>query len=190
MWSLLLASAFAASARCPAAEPLGALDSDEAPDGAEYDLVATDSVVCWWVVPPLGAPRVAHRWARGDRFPIRVESLADGRAALVMNDGRLQVRNPDDDHYRNLELTVPGEPDRVIAHPRRDWLAVTVPRDADTTLVLLLDVDRERVLASVALPSHHLALSFTETEDALWLDGAHALSLTEAGLRVREQSPR
>lgn len=190
MWPLLLAAALAATPRCPAPEPLAALDTDTGPDDAEYQLVATPSVVCWWVIDSLGTPRIAHRWSRSDRHPVRIEALPDGRAALVMSDGRVQVRNVDDDRYRNLDVSVPGEPAVVIAHSRRDWLAITVPRDAESTLVMLLDLDRDRVLASVALPSHDLALSFIDSEDALWLDGGHALALTETGLSVRGPLPQ
>ncbi len=191
MWSLLLAAAaFAGSPRCPEPDPLGAVDTDAAPDGTEYDLVADEKVVCWWAVDPLGTPRIVHRWSKSDRYPVRIEALADGRGALIMNDGRVQLRNQDDDGYRNLAVHVSGEPVVVLAHPRRDWIAVTVARDAETTLVELLDLDKDRQLASVALPSRDLSLSFEESQDALWIDGAHALSLSAAGLSVREQSRR
>ncbi|GDX83422.1 hypothetical protein LBMAG42_52330 [Deltaproteobacteria bacterium] len=185
---LLLSFAFAA-ARCPSPDPLAPFDSDTAPDGAEYQLVEGAEVVCWWIVPDLGAARIAHRWSKSDRYPLRIESLADGRAFFVMNDLRVQLRNADDDRYRNLDLRVHGDPMLVLAHSRRDWVAVTSVRDDDTTLVELLDLDRERVLGSVALSPTDLAISFVEGDDVLWLDGAHALALTESGLRVREQSP-
>ncbi|MSQ00648.1 MAG: hypothetical protein EXR71_02000 [Myxococcales bacterium] len=163
---------------------------DTAPDGAAYVLSGDDHAVCWWIVDDLGEARVVKRWTRSDRHAIRVEALADGRAFLVMSDLRVQVRNVDDDHYRNLDLTLPGTPIVVLAHARRDWVAVTIPRDDDTVLVQLLDLDRERILAGVALPARDLALSFVGDGEALWLDGAHALALTEGGLSVRGQSPR
>lgn len=189
---LLLLAATLAWARpaCPGPDPLSPLDSDTAPDGSEYILVADREQVCWWVVDPSGNPRLAKRWTRSDRHPLRVEALADGRAALIMDDLRLQVRNVDDAHYRNLDLHVSGQPEVVLAHGQRDWLAVSVPRDADTVLVEVIDLDRERLLASVALPSKDLALSFHDGDQVLWLDGAHSLALTETGLSVRGQSPR
>jgi hypothetical protein len=55
--------------------------------------------------------------------------------------------------------------------------------------VSVLDLDRERVIAAVALPEHDLALSFLSGDDVLWLDGAHALELTETGLQLRGRSP-
>ena len=188
MLALFATVAFAA-VRCPSADPLAPVDTDVAPDGAEYQLVATADVVCWWVVPEQGQPRVAHRWSTSDRYPIRLEALADGRAFFVMSDLRVQIRNPDDSHYRNLNLSVHGSPAVVLAHGRRDWVAITSVRDADTTLVELLDLDRERVLASVAISPRDLAIAFVAEEDVLWLDGAHALALTESGLSVRERSP-
>lgn len=188
---LLLLAAFAwARPTCPGPDPLSPLDSDTAPDGAEYVLVADREQVCWWVVDALGTPRLAKRWDRAGRHPLRVEALADGRAALIMDDLRVQVRNVDDAHYRNLDLHVSGEPEVVLAHGQRDWLAVSVARDADTVLVEVLDLDRERRLASVALPARDLAMSFHDGDQVLWLDGAHSLALTEAGLSVRGQSPR
>ncbi len=185
----LLAFALAAP-RCPSPDPLTPLDTDTAPDGAEYVLAGDDQAVCWWIVDELGDARVAKRWLRSDRHAVRVEALADGRAFLLMSDLRVQVRNADDDHYRNLNITLPGPPSAVLAHARRDWVAVTIPRDDDTVLVQLIDLDRERVLAGVALPARDLALSFADAGEALWLDGAHALALTEGGLSVREQSPQ
>ena len=190
MFVLLLVTPALAAPRCPAPDPLAPLDSDTAPDGAEYVLVADDKLVCWWVVDELGDARIAKRWTRADRPPLRIEALADGRAVLVMNDLRLQVRNVDDAHYRNLDVSVSGEPAVVLAHGTRDWVAITVPRDDEAVLVEVLDLDRERTLASVALPAKDLALSFYGDGAVLWLDGAHSLALTEGGLTVREQSPR
>ena len=187
--SALFLSQAAAATRCPAPDPLAPSDSDTAPDGAEYQLVEGPEVVCWWIVPDLGQARIAHRWSKADRYPLRIEALADGRAFFVMNDLRIQLRNADDDRYRNLDLRVHGDPVLVLAHGRRDGVAVTSVRDRDTALVELLDLDRERVLASVALSPNDLAISFVEGDDVLWLDGARALALTESGLRVREQSP-
>lgn len=186
---LLLASLAFAASRCPNPDPLAPLDADEAPDGSTYQLVTDGKVVCWLVVADLRPTRVVHRWTVRDRHPLRIEALPDGRAALVMNDLRLQVRNVDDDRYRNLDLYVRAVPERLIGHPGRDWLAVTIADGADTTVVSVLDLDRERVLASVAMPSAELGLSFTDGADVLWLDGAHALTLTENGLHLREESP-
>ncbi len=188
MFLCILSFALAAP-RCPSPDPLAPLDTDTAPDGAEYVLAGNDHAVCWWIVGELGEARVAKRWTRSDRHAIRVEALADGRAFLLMNDLRVQIRNADDETYRNLDITLSGAPSAVLAHARRDWVAVTIPRDDDTVLVQLIDLDRERVLAGVALPARDLALSFVEGGEALWLDGAHALALTEGGLSVRGQSP-
>lgn len=190
MFLSLFSSALAGVA-CPAPDSEGmVVDDDLAPDGSAFVLAADDEVVCWWVVDDDDAARVAHRWLAAERHPLRVEALPDGRALFVMSDLRLQVRHPLDKTYRNLDVYLPGVPELVLAHGRRDWLAVTVPRDATTALVLLVDVDRERTLASVALPRDNLALSFAETGDAIWVDGAHPLALSESGISVRGQSPR
>jgi tricorn protease-like protein len=185
---LLALHAFAGE-RCRAPDPLAALDEDDAADGVTYQLVENDHVVCWLVVADLAPTRIVHRWSRKDRYPVRIEALPDGRAALVMNDLRLQVRNVDDERYRNLDLYAPAYPTHVVGHPTRDWLAVTTPAGPGTTRVSVLDLDRERVIAAVALPEHDLALSFLSGDDVLWLDGAHALELTETGLQLRGRSP-
>ncbi len=186
----LFARALAAVA-CPApdAEAM-VVDDDLAPDGSAFVLAADDEVVCWWVVDDQDSARVAHRWLTAERHPVRVEALPGGGAVFVMSDLRLQVRQPHDKTYRNLDVSLPGLPEMVLGHGRRDWLAVTVPRDAASTLVILVDIDRERTLASVALPSDNLSLSFAEGGDAVWVDGAHALALSESGITVRGQSPR
>ncbi len=186
---LLLSSLTLAATRCPEPDPLAPLDEDEAPDGTTYQLVADEKVVCWLVVADLAPTRVVHRWTLRDRHPLRIEALPDGRAALIMSDLRVQVRNVDDDRYRNLDLYVRALPDRLLGHPARDWLAVTFADGADTTVVSVLDLDRERVLASVALPAGELGLSFLAGDDVLWLDGTHSLALTESGLHLREGSP-
>lgn len=188
--SLSLSVAHAAGS-CPS--PLvdaNALDYDAAADGAAYVLAADEEVVCWWIVDEYHDTRLVHRWLVSDRYPTRIEALPDGRAVLVMSDLRLQVRHPGDKSYRNLDLYLPGMPALVLGHGRRDWLAVTVNRDEASALVMLVDIDRERTLASVALPRENLALSFADGSDAVWVDGAHALALDESGISVRGQSPR
>lgn len=184
-----LVSISLASPRCPQPDPLAPLDQDDAPAGGTYQLVTDGKVVCWLVIDDLSPTRVVHRWSMKDRHPLRIEALPDGRAALIMSDLRVQVRNVDDDRYRNLDLYVRALPDRLLGHPARDWLAVTFPDGADTTVVSVLDLDRERVLASVALPAGELGLSFLAGDDVLWLDGTHSLALTESGLHLREGSP-
>lgn len=180
-----------AAVSCPS--PLfeaNVLDDDVAADGSAYVLAADEDVVCWWIVDESDNTRLVHRWLMSERYPTRVEVLPDDRAVLVMSDLRLQVRHPGDKSYRNLDLYLPGSPALVLGHGRRDWLAVTVNRDDSSALVLLVDIDRERTLASVALPRANLALSFAEGSDAVWVDGAHALALDETGISVRGQSPR
>jgi hypothetical protein len=164
------------------------LDDDLTPSGAVYVLTEAAAFVCWWSVDDAGAATVEHRWSRDGRVPTRVEALPDGRAAFVMNDLRLQVRHPDDVEYRNVSLELPGKPDVVLGHGRRDWLAISVPVDNDTDRVLLVDVDRERVVASIALPSLALALSFLADRDVLYLDGEHSLVLSEEGFTSLGQS--
>ena len=187
---VLLAAKALAAGPCPAPnEPETIiLDEDAAPDGAEFVLTEAPDSVCWWVVRTGQRAEVVHRWSLEARFPSRVEALPDGRAVFVMNDLRLQVRHPADKEYRNLELTLPGKPDVVLAHGHRDWLAVTIPVDAATARVLLIDVDRERALASIALSSDDLSLSFLQNNDALFLDGAHSLVLSESGFTSLGQS--
>ena len=185
----LLVSLSLAAGRCPPPDPLAPLDEDDAPGDLVYQLVANDKLVCWLVLSNLAAPRVVHRWSLADRHPLRIEALSDGRAALVMNDLRVQVRNVDDERYRNLDLDVRAVPDVLLGHPSRDWIAMTFVDGADTTVVSVLDLDRERVLASVAMPPRDLSLSFLAGDDVLWLDGTHSLALTEDGLHVRRQSP-
>ncbi len=180
-----------AAVSCPS--PLvsaNVLDDDVAADGSAYVLSADEEVVCWWIVDEHDDTRLVHRWLVSERYPTRIEVLHDDRAVLVMSDLRLQVRHPGDKAYRNLDVYLPGPPALVLGHGRRDWLAVTVNRDEASALVLLVDVDRERTLASVALPRENLALSFVEDSDAMWVDGAHALALDESGITVRGQSPR
>lgn len=193
---MLLTLAFSAFAvvrtdNCPAPNRSGTtiLDDDAAPDGAAYVLTEGEQYVCWWVIPESSDGVVAHRWSRQARFPTRVEALSDGRAVFVMDDLRLQIRHPDDREYRNLDLTLPGNPDVVLAHGRRDWLAVTVPVDHETNRALLVDIDREKVIASIALPSQALSVSFVVDHDVLYLDGAHSLVLSELGFTALRQSP-
>lgn len=186
-------TAFAAvqSDSCPAPHRSGTiiLDDDAAPDGAAYVLTEGNQYVCWWVIAEGGDGTIRHRWSRQARFPTRVEALSDGRAVFVMDDLRLQIRHPDDREYRNLALTLPGNPDVVLAHGRRDWLAVTVPVDSETNRALLIDIDREKVIASIALPSQALSVSFVNDQDVLYLDGAHSLVLSEMGFTALRQSP-
>lgn len=188
---LLALSLARAAVSCPS--PLvsaNVLDDDLAADGSAHVLAADEEVVCWWIVDEHDNTRLVHRWLLSERYPTRIEVLPDDRAVLVMSDLRLQVRHPGDKSYRNLDVYLPGPPALVLGHGRRDWLAVTVNRDEASALVLLVDIDRERFLASVALPRENLALSFVEDSDAVWVDGAHALALDESGISVRGQSPR
>lgn len=189
--ALVLGAQAAPAIECPAPDhpETTVLDDDAGPDGVAYVLTTGDDIVCWWGVPEFGDGKVLHRWTLDARSPTRVEALPDGRAVFVMGDLRLQVRHPDDREHRNLRLTLPGSPDVVLAHGRRDWLAITVPVDAETDRAMLVDVDREKIVASIALPSRALSLSFVVGHDVLYLDGAHGLVLTEFGFTALRQSP-
>jgi hypothetical protein len=177
MTQLLSLAAFAAP--CPSG-PVHPLDLDIGPDGSANLLVPEATETCWWVVDDGGDAMLTDRWPAGGRRPVAIEALADGRVALLMDDGRITVRDREG-AARTLLSTRDRPPEVVLAHPDLPLLALQFDRGGDTARVWLVDADDGRVLASVAVPRAGLGLSFRPSEVGVRLEGSSHLLVVPGG---------
>ena len=149
--SLLLPPAVAGDPCPPPAPPPDTLGSD----GTAWVVVRDDVRACLIAVDEDGESSVVTRWSlRGERAPVAMAALADGRAVLVRPDGRRWRLSVWD--RRGIETPVaiwlPAEPDLLLAHPDRNLLAIRMPRpnppaERHEARVWLVDIDARAVAA-------------------------------------------
>lgn len=184
MFLLLAAVAFSA---CPLPGAAVVRANDVAVDGSAWLLLAGPSGTCWWEVDDAGDEHVLARWETGSASrAVALAALADGRAALVLEDAqgwRLAIRDRTG-RQDTLSVTLSGPPARLVAHPDLPLLAVRTLPDRGTARVLLVDLAEARVVASVAVHAGRDGLHFAPGDDRLYLGGYPELAIGPAGLAV------
>lgn len=188
---MFLAVSFAfATAACPSASDASALaDSDIGADGSAHVLVYDADVACWWIVDEQGDARVAARFGRTSRRPMRVEALEDGRALFVMDDLTVQVRT-ETGARTTLPLFLPNFPERTLAHPSAPLVAFEFAIDDRASMVWLVDVNRGSIIGTASVPAAGLGFHFESNVDGVVIDGPRTLILDAGGVRTLPQSHR
>lgn len=184
---LLLLSVLASAAPCPKPEAAAVRGWDVAPNGDAWTLATAAGTTCWWSIDDDGDARVVATWrADAERRPVALAALADGRAALILEDAsgwRLAVRHPAGGS-QNLAVRLEEPPARLVAHPSLPLVGVVSVADRGIVRVLLVDVMEERVVASATVDRARGAVHFRAQDDRLYLSGSPELAMAADGMRV------